>query len=59
MHHPLRAYHHSLTTSARISPSSGELYIWEEPIIKLYTDDMGRFPIRSRSGNLYLMLAYH
>eukprot|EP00804_Cyclotella_cryptica_P025029 CCRYP_015949-RA/>CCRYP_015949-RA protein AED:0.34 eAED:0.26 QI:0/0/0/0.75/1/1/4/0/538 len=26
---------------------------------KLYTDDMGRFPIRSRSGNQYIMLAYH
>ena len=38
---------------------SGELYIWEEPITKLYMDNMGRFPIRSHSGNLYHMLAYH
>ena len=30
-----------------------------EPISKLYSDDMGRFPVRSRSGNYYIMLAYH
>eukprot|EP00804_Cyclotella_cryptica_P016130 CCRYP_004246-RA/>CCRYP_004246-RA protein AED:0.35 eAED:0.35 QI:0/0/0/0.75/1/1/4/0/1339 len=38
---------------------SHELHIVTEPISKLYTDDMGRFPIRSRSGNQYIMLAYH
>ena len=26
---------------------------------KLYTDDTGRFPVRARSGNQYVMLAYH
>ena len=26
---------------------------------KLYTDDTGRFPIRSRSGNQYIMIGYH
>ena len=36
-----------------------ELFIRTEPIIKLYTDDMGRFPIRSRRGNNFIMLAYH
>ena len=25
----------------------------------LYTDDTGRFPIRARSGNQYVMVAYH
>ena len=25
----------------------------------LYTDDTGRFPIRDRSGNQYVMAAYH
>ena len=25
----------------------------------LYTDDTGRFPIRDRSGNQYVMVAYH
>jgi len=38
---------------------SKELHIWTEPISKLFTDDMGRFPVRSRSGNQYIMLAYH
>ena len=36
-----------------------ELHIWDEPISKLYTDDCGRFPIRSRSGNKYIMISYH
>ena len=35
------------------------MHCWIEPIGKLYTDDMGRFPVRSRSGNQYIMLAYH
>jgi hypothetical protein len=39
--------------------ASKELHVWDEPISKLFTDDMGRFPVRSRSGNQYLMLAYH
>ena len=29
------------------------------PISKLYTDDTGRFPIHARSGNQYIMIAYH
>ena len=36
-----------------------ELHIWYQPISKLYTDDCGRFPIRSRSGNEYIMIAYN
>ena len=36
-----------------------ELHIWDNPIRKLYTDDCGRSPIRSRSGNEYIMIAYH
>ena len=38
---------------------SQELFIITEPIRKLETDDMGRFPIRSRRGNNFIMLAYH
>ena len=26
---------------------------------KIYSDDMGRFPVRSCSGNYFIMLAYH
>ncbi|KAL7550017.1 hypothetical protein ACHAWF_017143 [Thalassiosira exigua] len=38
---------------------SNELHIRVEHISKLYTDDTGRFPIRSRSGKQYIMIAYH
>ena len=30
---------------------SKKLYVYTNPIRKLYTYDMGRFPVRSRSGN--------
>ena len=36
-----------------------DLYVYTDPISKLYTDDMGRFPVCSCSGNHYIMLAYH
>ena len=36
-----------------------ELHIWVKPISMLYIDDTGRFLIRSRSGNQYLIAAYH
>ena len=35
------------------------LYCWEEELETLYTNNMGRFPIRAQSGNQYFMLAYH
>ena len=38
---------------------SNELHIHVTPISKLYTDDTGRFPIHARSGNLYIIIAYH
>jgi hypothetical protein len=50
----------SKATSPSIPASpSKEMHIWTKPISKLFTDDMGRFPVRSRSGNQYIMLAYH
>ena len=36
-----------------------ELYILYQPISKIYTDDCGRFPIRSRSINKYITIAYN
>ena len=30
-----------------------------EHVIRLYTDNTGRFPVRSRRGNQYSMVAYH
>eukprot|EP00804_Cyclotella_cryptica_P026695 CCRYP_007932-RA/>CCRYP_007932-RA protein AED:0.24 eAED:0.21 QI:0/0/0/1/1/1/2/0/661 len=38
---------------------SHKLHVVIEPVSKLYTDDMGRFPTSSCSGNQYIMLAYH
>ena len=36
-----------------------ELHIWDEPISELYMDYCCRFPIRSRSVNEYILIAYH
>ena len=36
-----------------------ELHIKDQPISKLNTDDCGRFPIQSRSGNWSIMIAYY
>ena len=38
---------------------SNELHIQVTLIIKLYTDDTGRFPVHARSGNQYIMISYH
>ena len=38
---------------------SNELHIRVEHTRKFYTDDTGRFPVRSHSRNQYIMIAYH
>ena len=38
---------------------SNELFLQVMSIIKLYTNDTGRFPIHASSGNQYTMIAYH
>ena len=38
---------------------SNELFIAVHHVSRLYTDDTGHFPVRSRSGNQYIMVAYH
>ena len=38
---------------------SNYLFLNVVPLSKLYTDDTGRFPVRARSGNQYVMIAYH
>ena len=38
---------------------SNKLHVFVAPISKLYTDDTGRFPVHARSGNRYIMIAYH
>jgi hypothetical protein len=42
-----------------LAPPATALFCWEEELDTLYTDDMGRFPIRAQNGNQYIMLAYH
>lgn len=42
-----------------LQPPTNHIHIYEEPLSKLFTDDTGQFPIRSRSGNQYIMVAYH
>ena len=38
---------------------SEKLFVVVKPVSKLYTDDMGRFPVLSRSGHCYIMLVFH
>jgi hypothetical protein len=40
-------------------PPSSEVYINVNPISTLYTDDTCRFPVKARSGNQHVMIAYH
>jgi hypothetical protein len=39
--------------------STNELYITDFPLAKLYTNNTGRLPIRARSGNQYIIIAFH
>ena len=39
--------------------SVNELHVKVLHQIKIYTDDTGRFPSKARSGNKYVMVAYH
>jgi hypothetical protein len=42
-----------------LETSSRLLFVTTEPLSKLYTYDTGCFPIKARSGNQYVMIAYH
>ena len=46
-------------TSQLPAVESNNIHIKINPFRKLYTDDMGRFPVRSCRFNHYIMLAYH
>ena len=50
---------HNTPTGPACSTTHNIVHINTSHINKLYTDDTGRFPIRSHSGNQYLMIAYH
>ena len=46
--------------SSNIPPTKlNKLFVFIKPFSKLYTDDMGQFTIRSRSGRRYIMLVFH
>ena len=38
---------------------SHQVYIKVHPLSRLYTDDTGCFPFKVRSGNQYVMIAFH
>jgi hypothetical protein len=38
---------------------SNKVHIHVVPISKLYMDDTGRFPVKARLGNQYVMIAFH
>jgi hypothetical protein len=42
-----------------LTAPTNDVTIIEVPISTLYTDDMGRFPIRAQSGNQCIMVAFH
>ena len=50
--------HSEQTTQEPGSPPK-KLHIRAIHTSKFYTDDTSRFPVRSRSGNQYVMVAYH
>ncbi len=39
--------------------ASNQVFIKVHPLSRLYTDDTGCFPVKARSGNQYVMIAYH
>jgi hypothetical protein len=39
--------------------ASNQVFIVTQPLSELFTDDTGRFHVRARSGNQYVMIAFH
>jgi hypothetical protein len=42
----------------RSKKNATQFFLWY-PFSRFYSDNMGRFPIRARSGNQYVMIAFH
>jgi hypothetical protein len=38
---------------------SNQVFVVTKPLSKLFTNDTGCFPVRARSGNQYIMIAFH
>ena len=49
----------SLISSDIPATKSNKLFVVVKPVSKLYTDDVGLFTIRSRSGHCYIMVIFH
>jgi len=39
--------------------ASNQIFVVTQPLSKLFTNDTGRFLVRARSGNQYVMIAFH
>jgi hypothetical protein len=50
--------HPAISPPEAISPSN-EVFVQVYPLSKLYTNDTDHFPVRARTGNQYIMIAYH
>jgi hypothetical protein len=44
---------------ATVDSPSNQVFIKFHPLSRLYTDNTGCFPVKARSGNQYVMIAYH
>jgi hypothetical protein len=42
-----------------IAMPSNQVCVVTKPLSKLFTNDTGHFPVRARSGNQYVMIAFH
>ncbi len=47
------------TAPSPVDVLSNQVIIMVYPLSRLYTDDTGRFPVRARSGNQCIMIAFH
>jgi hypothetical protein len=47
------------TATSPMDVPSNQVFIMVYPLSRLYTDDTGCFPVRARSGNQYIMIAFH
>ncbi len=46
------------TSASSVDEPPNQAFIKVYPLSKLYMDDTGHFPVRSRSGNQYMMIAF-
>jgi hypothetical protein len=42
-----------------IATPTNQVFVIKKLLSKLFTNDTGHFPVRSRSGNQYVMIAFH